>query len=74
MVFTVVSANGQVTIPNAVLEALVLKPGVLVSWELEDESVRLRLAPLNEQSLMRSVQAGLSDWSSDADEEAFADL
>ena len=36
------TAKGQVTIPMAVPEALGLKRGDLVSWELADESVRLR--------------------------------
>ena len=74
MVYTVVSANGQVTIPKPVWVALGMKCGDLVSWELERDSVLLKLAPLVDQALVRSVQAGLSEWSSDADEEAFAHL
>ena len=42
------TAKGQVTIPMAVREALGLKRGDLVSWELADESVRLRVvSPLD---------------------------
>ena len=37
------TAKGQVTIPMAVPETLGLKRGDLVSWELEGESVRLRV-------------------------------
>ena len=51
-----------------------MKRGDLVSWELEDESVRLRVVSAIDQVYLRGVQAGLTEWSSDADEEAFADL
>ena len=68
------TAKGQVTIPKAVREALGMKRGDLVSWELEHESVRLRVVPAVDQAYLRGVQAGLTEWGSDADEEAFADL
>ena len=68
------TAKGQVTIPKAVRDALGMKRGDLVSWELEDESVRLRVVSAIDQVYLRGVQAGLTEWSSDADEEAFADL
>ena len=68
------TAKGQVTIPKAVRDALGMKRGDLVSWELEDESVRLRVVSAIDQVYLRGLQAGLTEWSSDADEEAFADL
>ena len=68
------TAKGQVTIPKAVREALGMKRGDVVSWELEDESGRLRVVPSIDQVYLRGVQAGLTEWSSDADVEAFADL
>ena len=51
-----------------------MKRGDLVSWELEHESVRLRVVPAVDQAYLRGVQAGLTEWGSDADEEAFSDL
>ena len=68
------SSKGQVTSPKAFREALGLKPGDLVSWELEGDSVRLRLVPMTDQVFALGLQAGLSEWASDADEAAFADL
>ena len=68
------TAKGQVTIPKAVRDALGLKRGDLVSWELEDESVRLRVVSPIDLGYLRGVQAGLTEWGSDKDEVAFADL
>ena len=67
------SSKGQVTIPKAVREALGLKPGDLVSLELEGDSVRLRPVSGGDQADSQSLQAGLSEWASDVDETAFAD-
>ena len=74
MDLSVVSIKGQVTMPKAVREALGLKPGDLVGWELEGDSVRLRFVQPVDQTFAQSLQAGLSEWASDADEAAFADL
>ncbi len=74
MDLSVVSSTGQVTIPKAVREALGHKPGDLMSLGLEGDSVRLRLLSGGEQAYLQSLQAGLSEWASDADEAAFVDL
>ena len=68
------TAKGQVTIPKGVRDALGLKRGDLVSWELEGESVRLRVVSPLDLNDLRGVQAGLTEWGSDEDEVAFADL
>ena len=68
------TAKGQVTIPKAVREALGMKRGDLVSWELDEESVRLRVVPAIAHVYLTGVHAGLTEWGSEADEEAFADL
>ena len=62
------------TIPKAVRDALGLKRGDLVSWELEGESVRLKVVSPLGLGYLRGVQAGLTEWGSDEDEVAFADL
>jgi hypothetical protein len=43
-------------------------------WELEDESVRLRVVSPIDLGYLRGVQAGLTEWGSDEDDVAFADL
>ena len=74
MDFATLTAKEQVTIPKAVREALVMKRSDLVKWELEDESVRLRVLPVVDHAYFWGVQSGLTEWGSNADEEAFADL
>ena len=68
------TSKGQVTIPKAVRDALGLRQGDQLSWELEDGSVRVRaVAPLD-LAYLQGLQAGLQEWSSDDDNAAFADL
>ena len=68
------TAKGQVTVPKAVREALGLKRGDVLSWELDDQSVRLRVVSPIDVDYLRGVEASLSEWASDADEAAFAGL
>ncbi|WP_411871045.1 AbrB/MazE/SpoVT family DNA-binding domain-containing protein [Vulcanococcus limneticus] len=68
------TAKGQVTVPKAVREALGLRQGDQLSWELEDGCVRVRaVAPLD-LVYLQGLDATLQEWSSPADDEAFRDL
>ena len=66
------TAEGQVTVPKAVRDALGLKRGDVLSWELDDHSVRLRVVTPLDLDDLRDVEIGLPEWASDADENAFA--
>jgi len=67
------TAKGQVTVPKAVRDALGLRQGDQLSWELEDGSVRVRaVAPLD-VAYLQGLEGTLSEWSSSADEQAFAE-
>ena len=74
MEFSTLTAKGQVTVPKAVRDALGLKRGDVLSWELDDQSVRLRVVSPVDLDYLRGVESGLSEWASDADEVAFAGL
>jgi len=69
-----ITAKGQITIPKAIRDALHLRQGDRLRWELDGASVNVRrVAPL-EIAFLEGVEAGLQEWASAADEEAFADL
>ena len=74
MELATLTAKGQVTVPKAVRDALGLKRGDVLSWELDEQSVRLRVVAPIDLDYLRGVQASLSEWASEADEAAFAGL
>ena len=74
MELATLTAKGQVTIPKAVRDALALKRGDVLSWELDGQSVRLRVVAPVDLDFLRGVEASLSEWASDADEAAFSGL
>ena len=69
-----ITAKGQVTIPKAIREALGLRQGDQLRWDLEDGGVRVRLVSPLDLTYLRGVEAGLQEWASAEDEQAFADL
>ena len=69
-----ITAKGQVTIPKAIREALNLRQGDQLRWDLDDGGVRVRLVSPLDLTYLRGVAAGLQEWASPEDEEAFADL
>jgi len=67
--FSKVSVNSQTVIPREVCEQLKLKPGDTLRFRLTDEGILLD----------KAIEAGdpfaaFSEWTSEADERAFADL
>jgi len=69
------SPKGQTTLPKRVREALGLRPGDHLLYEVgEDGTVRIRKAePLDLEGL-RALEATLSEWASPEDEEAYRGL
>jgi AbrB family looped-hinge helix DNA binding protein len=68
-----ITAKGQVTIPEAIRDALKLRQGDQLRWDLEDGGVRVRLVSPLDLTYLRGVEAALVEWASPEDEEAFAD-
>jgi antitoxin PrlF len=65
------STKSQTVIPKAVRDKLGVGPGDSVEFEMRDGEVLIRRAPATERVDPFAV---FHEWSSDADEEAFADL
>jgi AbrB family looped-hinge helix DNA binding protein len=69
--FSKVSVKSQTVIPREVREKLNLKPGDMLRYRVTDRGVLLDKAPTNEAD---DPFAAFSEWSSEADEKAYADL
>ena len=69
-----VTQKYQATIPQAVREKLAIEKGDRIIFEIEDEKVVLKKVFPVDWEYLESVTATLSEWSSDADEEAYSDL
>ena len=67
------SATGRVN-PVESLGNLNQKRGDVLGWELDKQSVRIRLVSSVDLNYLRGIEANLSEWASDADEAAFAGL
>ncbi|MDD1621509.1 MAG: AbrB/MazE/SpoVT family DNA-binding domain-containing protein [Methylococcaceae bacterium] len=64
----------QTTIPDQVLEALKLREGDAIIFEIDQAGVHLRKAPPVDMAFTEALQGTLSEWDSVADDEAYADL
>lgn len=70
-----ITAKGQTTIPQDVRTALHVSAGDLIAWEVGADGTATvrRVQPLDLEYL-RAVEGTLSEWASNADEEAYGDL
>jgi len=70
-----ISSKGQVTVPIAIRKALNVKPGDYLIWDVADSgTVVVRRAREVDVSHLSAVSGTLSEWNSDEDETAFANL
>ncbi len=67
-----ITAKGQTTIPQEIRALLHIKPGDLIAWEqTASGAVQVRrLQPMDVEYLC-AVEGTMSEWASEADEEAY---
>ena len=64
----------QTTVPRKVRELLGLQKGDVVVFELTDSGVSIVRAVPTDLEYLAALETTLSEWSSEADDEAFRDL
>ena len=64
----------QATIPEAVRQRLRLQAGDTVAFDIDGDQVQLRKARSLDMAFTQSLEATLTEWTSEADEEAYGDL
>ncbi len=69
-----VTQKYQATIPQLVREKLGIAQGDRIIFEINGDRVELKKLSSVDWEYLESVSATLSEWSSDADEEAYHDL
>ncbi|HZP09455.1 AbrB/MazE/SpoVT family DNA-binding domain-containing protein [Methyloceanibacter sp.] len=73
-VFSKLTAKAQTTVPKRVREALALRPGDQLVYEIEGTQVRLAKLAGGDEAYLRSLQASLGEWETTEDAAAFDDL
>jgi antitoxin PrlF len=68
--FSKVSVKSQTVLPRAVRDKLGIKPGDTLRYRLTDDGVLIDKAPAEADDPFTAF----SEWSSEADEKAYADL
>lgn len=69
-----VTSKYQATLPRPVRDALGIRPGDSVAYDIDKGVVRLRRATPVDLAYAQAVSATLTEWNSKADDEAFRDL
>ena len=64
----------QATIPEPVRKLLHLETGDEIAFDIEDNDVHLRKARPVDLAFARSIEGTLTEWATEADEEAYRDL
>lgn len=70
-----ITSKGQTTIPQDVRAALHVGPGDSLAWEVgPDGTATVRRVQPMDIEYLRALEGTLSEWSGEADEEAYRDL
>ena len=68
------AARGRITIPKAIRESALLRPGDLVGFEMDGDRVLMCKVGPDSESYLVGLSVALGEWSSPEDEEAWRDL
>lgn len=68
------SSKGQVTIPGKVREALGLRPGDVVGYEVRGRSAVIQKVEAFDAAFHRALAETLDEWATPEDDAAFRDL
>jgi len=69
-----VTAKGQTTIPKRIREWADVKGGDLLSFDMDGKRIIIRKIERTADIELAAIQATMSEWNSDEDEEAWRDL
>ncbi len=68
------SRKGRVTLPKEVREAIGVKPGDTIAYEICEDVVTLKRVEPLDVAFHGALSATVNEWMSQEDEEAFCDL
>lgn len=74
MLDTRITQKGQATIPLKIRKMLGLEQGDRVQFDITDNGVMIRKAEPLDKPYMSGVEAQLSEWNSQEDNDAYRDL
>ena len=64
----------QATIPEPVRRLLQLEAGDAIAFDIDGNSIQLRKAKPIDISYSKALEGTLSEWNTEADEDAYSDL
>ena len=68
------SSEGQITVPKEIQDLLSLKPGDLITYEVQKGAVIVKRVGPFDVAFHQALSATLDEWNSPEDDEAFRDL
>ena len=74
MLISTLTSKGQATIPAEIRQALQLKPGDKLTFEIHNHKVTLTKAEPFDYLYHAAISNNLSEWDSPEDDEAYNDL
>jgi AbrB family looped-hinge helix DNA binding protein len=73
-VISKLTSKYQATIPEAVRRVMGLRAGDVIAFDVEGNEIRIRKASPVDLAFAQALEATLTEWSSEADEDAYREL